>query len=35
MNVFVKLGFDVSTGLEDAVPEIKFVKVGETEVPSP
>ncbi len=32
--MFVKLGFDVSTGL-DAVPEIKFVKVGETEVPSP
>lgn len=33
--MFVKLGFDVSTRLEDAVPEIKFVEVGETEVPSP
>lgn len=31
----VELGLDVSTGIEDAVPEIRFVKVGETELPNP
>lgn len=34
VRLFVELG-DVSIGTEDAIPEPKSVKVGETELPSP
>ena len=34
-RLFVGLGFDVTTGTEDAVPEVRYVEVGETEFPSP
>lgn len=35
VRAVVELGIEVSTGMEDAVPEVRPVKVDETGLPSP